>query len=51
VIRLVKPLMLLEVLRIIYFSYVHSVISYGIIWRGGGGILLIVKLYSKFRKQ
>jgi len=31
VIRLVKPFMLLEVLRIKYFPYVHSVISYGII--------------------
>ena len=34
VIKSVKSFMLLEVLRIIYFSYVHSVISYGIIFLG-----------------
>ena len=37
VIRLVKLFMSLGVLRMIYFSYVHSVVSYGIIWEGVGG--------------
>jgi len=40
--------MSLEVLNRIYFSYVHSIVSYGIIL---GGILLIVNLYSKFQKE
>ena len=43
-IRLVKPFLSLEVLRMIYFSYVHSIISYGI-------ILLVVKLYIKIKKR
>jgi hypothetical protein len=30
-IRAIKPLMSLEVTKMIYYSYVHSVISYGII--------------------
>ena len=33
-IRTIKPYMSLNVLRMIYFSYVHSVISYGIIFWG-----------------
>jgi tryptophanase len=45
-IRSVKLFMFLEVLKMIYFSYFH----YYIIWHNsGGGILLIVKLYSKFK--
>jgi len=48
-IRSVAPLMSPEVLRMIYFSYVHTIISHGIIW--GGGILLIAKLYLKFKKE
>jgi hypothetical protein len=33
-IRSVKPLMSLEVIKFIYFSYIHSVLSYGIIFWG-----------------
>jgi hypothetical protein len=33
-IRLIKPFMSLDVLRSTYFSYVHSIISYGIIFCG-----------------
>jgi len=43
-IRSVKPLMSLDVLRITYFSFVRSIVSYG-------GIHLIVKKYLKFRKK
>jgi hypothetical protein len=32
-IRSVKPFMSLEVMRLIYFSYFHSALSYGIIQR------------------
>jgi hypothetical protein len=34
-IRVIKPFMSLDVLRTIYFSYVHSVMSYGIVFWGG----------------
>jgi hypothetical protein len=47
-IRLIKPFMSLDVLRITYFSCVHSIISYGIIF---WGIHPIVKTYLKFRKK
>jgi len=33
-IRAIKPFMSLDVMRTIYFSYVHSVMSYGIIFGG-----------------
>jgi hypothetical protein len=33
-IRAIKPFMSLEVMKMIYYSYVHSVISYGIIFWG-----------------
>ena len=33
-IRAIKPFMSLDVMRMIYYSYVHSVISYGIIFWG-----------------
>ena len=33
-IRSIKPFMSLDVLRITYFSYAHSIISYGIIFWG-----------------
>jgi hypothetical protein len=46
-IRSVKPFMSLEVLRMTFFPYVHSVLSYGIILRG---IHLIVRVFFKFRK-
>ena len=32
--RVVEPFMSVDILRMIYFSYVHSVISYGIIFWG-----------------
>jgi len=47
-IRSIKPFMSLDVLRSTYFLYVHSIISYGIIF---WGIHLIVKRYLKFRKE
>ena len=45
--RSIKPFMSLNVLRGTYFVYIHSIISYGIIFWGN----LIVKIYSKFRKE
>jgi hypothetical protein len=47
-IRSIKPFMSLDVLRSTYFSYVHSIISYGIIF---WGIHLIVKKSLKFRQE
>ena len=47
-IRSIKPFMSLDLLRSTYFSYAHSVLSYGIIF---GGIHLIVMTYLKFRKE
>jgi len=47
-IRSVKPFMSLEEVRMTYFSYVHSVLSYGIIF---WGIHLIVIVFLKFRKK
>ena len=47
-IRSIKSFMSLGVLRSTYFSYAHSVLSYGIIF---GGIHLIVMTYLKFRKE
>ena len=38
-IRSVKPFMSLEVLRMTYFSYVHSVLSYGIIFWGNSSYI------------
>jgi len=43
----VKSCVSLDVLRTIYFSYVHSVISYGIIF---GVILILVLTFLKFKK-
>jgi hypothetical protein len=40
--------MSLDVLRSTYFAYVHSSISYGIIF---GGIHLTVETFSKFKKE
>ena len=31
-IRVIKPFMSVDILRMIYFSYVHSVMSYGIMF-------------------
>jgi len=33
-IRVIKPFVSVDILRMIYFSYVHSVMSYGIIFWG-----------------
>jgi hypothetical protein len=33
-IRAIKPFMSLDVMKLIYYSYVHSVLSYGIIFWG-----------------
>jgi len=47
-IRLIKPFMSLDVLRSTYVLYVHSIISYGIIfWENS----FIVKKYLKLRKE
>jgi len=40
VIRVLKPLLSLEALKMVYFSTVHSIISYGIIFWG-------ISAYSK----
>jgi hypothetical protein len=45
--RAVKPYMSQETLRMIYFSYVHSVMTYGII---SGAILPTVSTFLGFRK-
>jgi len=34
VIRMIQAIMSLETLRMVYFAYIHSIISYGIILRG-----------------
>ena len=45
-IRVIKPFISLDVLKMIYFSYVHSVVSYGIIlWV----IHIIVTTFLKFK--
>jgi hypothetical protein len=44
----VKPFMSLEVLRMAYFSYVHSILSSGIIF---WGIHLTMQVFSKFREE
>jgi hypothetical protein len=46
-IRAVKSCMSLDVLRTIYFSYVHSVLSYGIFL---GAIHILVLTFKKFKK-
>ena len=40
-IRAIKPFMSLDVLKIICYSYVHSVISYGIIFWGNSHLIII----------
>jgi hypothetical protein len=47
-IRTIKPFMSSDILRTIYFSYVHSVMSYGIIF---GVIHIIVTAFLKFKKE
>jgi hypothetical protein len=47
-IRVIKPFMPLDVLRMIYFSYVHLVMLYGIVFRVTH---IIVLTFSKFRKE
>jgi len=44
----IKPFMSLTVLKSTYYSYAHSVMSYGLIFRE---ILLIVMIYSESRKE
>ena len=50
VIRSVKMFISFEVLSIIYFSLVHSIIWYGIIFLGGVHHP-IVNLYLRFKKE
>jgi len=47
-IGVIKPFMSLDVLRTIYFSYVHPVMSYSIIF--GGVIHITVTAFLKFNK-
>jgi hypothetical protein len=47
-IKLIKPFMSLDVMIMIYYSYVHSVTSYGIIF---GVILSSVAAFLKFKKE
>ena len=47
-IRAIKPFMSLDVMKIIYYSYVHSVISYGIIFLGNSHLTSHLKIaYNK----
>jgi len=43
-----KPFMSFKVLKMTYFSYVHPILSYGIIFCG---IHLTAKVFSKFRRE
>jgi hypothetical protein len=47
-IRLLKPFLPMDTLRMIYFSYAHSVLSYGIIFWGN---LHTQTVFSKFKKE
>jgi hypothetical protein len=48
VIRVVKPLLSLECLKIVYFSSVHSIISYGIIfWGSSAHAKIIFKIQKR----
>jgi hypothetical protein len=48
VIRVLKPLLSLECLKIVYFSSVHSIISFGIIFWGSSAH---AKIISKIQKR
>jgi len=48
IIRTLKPLLFFESLRMVYFSTVHSIISYGIIF---WGISTHSKLYLKSKRE
>jgi hypothetical protein len=48
VIRFLKQLLNLEALKKAYFSFAHSILSYGIIFRE---VRVTVKSYSKFKKE
>ena len=48
VIRMIQAIMSPETLRMVYFAYIHSIMSYGIIL---GGINHIVIRFSKFKKR
>jgi hypothetical protein len=47
-IRAIKPLMSLNAMRMVYHSYVHSILSYGIIF---GVMPLMTRAFSKFKKE
>jgi hypothetical protein len=47
ILRTLTPLLTKQSMKIIYFYYFHSVMTYGIIF---GGILLIGTMFSNFRK-
>jgi hypothetical protein len=46
-IRVIKPFMSLDVLKMIYFSYVHSVMSYGIFWGNSHHCDSIFKIHKR----
>jgi len=48
VIRMIQGIMSQETLRMVYFAYVHSIMSYGIIL--GGETNHIVRKFSKFKR-
>ena len=45
-IRSVKPFLSREILRMVYFSYVHSVLSYGIIFWGNSHLCIINNVFK-----
>ena len=44
----IKPFLSVDILRMIYFSYVHSVMSYGIMF---GIIHILATAFVKFKKE
>jgi len=48
-VRALKRFLSLDSLKMVYYSYFHSVITYGLIF--GGGIPIIVTLFSDYKKE
>jgi len=46
--RVVKPFLSLDSLKMVYYSYFHSIMTYG---QYSGGILIIVTLFSDYKKE
>jgi hypothetical protein len=52
VIRMLQAIMSTEILRIVYFAYIHSIMSYRIIFRGGNQTYSeIFKIKERERKK